>query len=358
MNMDKKLERRLRAQRLGSTYYSSKRIRIWSEEGCRRLQEWAEVAGDPSKTGKVDSTFLGLGSQLAQGALAGGSGHSLAETLANEFNKNFDAYDRAIDAAYTAGAGGGSALHHLLDGQHSLWGAWQAVRGVSTDDSFFGEIMQAIEHLVRDLCSVSGINPFFSLTRETFDTIASTLSPLGVTKAYLADALTVNGPEILGAALGICAILFGRKSLDPQHMAELTGSLLVAALAGANPLLLPVAGYAMYQCFKREGKLPSAALFRSLGKGALVTGTVLCVSSAIGGPVWVGLAAGVAAGIGVRAGVGQLEKLWKDLWPAYESFQERFPLALREIDVSAVGTLNELSKVISTPFLPGDVRFE
>lgn len=86
--------------------------------------------------------------------------YTLASWSAEKFNHNFDDYDRAIDAVYNSTHVGGSSYHHLLDGQHSILGAFQAVKDVKTDDSFVTEFLQAGEHLLRDTASISGVNPF------------------------------------------------------------------------------------------------------------------------------------------------------------------------------------------------------
>jgi len=213
VDVEKEIKRRLQAQQLGTTYFSTRKINIWSEINTEELKKWA-LAG------------ISVTEDALAGDEAGDAGHLLAQMLAEKFNHNFDAYDKAIDAAYNAGTGGSSALHHILDGQHSIWGAFKAVKDVSPDDSFLQELIQAIEHLIRDLCSVSGINPLFSMTRSTFDAISSVIAPLGVSKMYLADALTINGVEVLGATMGIVAMLLGRKSLNSVRTPELTGSLI------------------------------------------------------------------------------------------------------------------------------------
>jgi len=110
--------------------------------------------------------------------------HSLAQILASEFNHNFDDYDRAIDAVYLSTRVGGSKYHHLIDGQHSFLGSLNAVKDVETDDSFLTELAQASEHLLRDAASVSGINPFFSLTPEQFESLAESCRSIGISKPF------------------------------------------------------------------------------------------------------------------------------------------------------------------------------
>ncbi|MCI0454758.1 MAG: hypothetical protein L0Y68_07165 [Candidatus Dadabacteria bacterium] len=323
MDIEKEIKRRLRAQQLGTTYFSTRKINIWSEINREELMKWA-LAG-----------VILTGDVLAEDA-PGEVGHSLAQILAEKFNHNFDAYDKAIDAAYNAGTGGSSALHHLLDGQHSIWGALEAVKDEFPDDTFLQELIQAIEHLIRDLCSISGINPLFSMTRDTFEAISSVVAPLGISKIYLADALTINGVEVLGATMLIPAMLLGRKSLNTVRTPELIGSLIVSSIASANPLLLAAAGYAMYKCCKKRDEISWRQLCISAGKGALVTGIVTTVTSPIGGPVWIGLAASMATAIAVRAGIGKFEELWPQLWPAYQGVEQRLPSMIQQIDISAL----------------------
>lgn len=303
--------------------FPRKRISIWSESNKEELKRWA-MTGSNISQGAIMYVPGGEGTH--------GVGHLLDKFLSEKFNRSFDDYDRAIDAVFNASLGGSSMFHHLQDGQHSILGALKAVEGVSPNDSFLRELWEAIEHLLRDLCSVSGINPTFSIKKDTFDAIASYLAPLGIDKFYLNDALTINTSELLGATICIPIMLLRRNSLDNEMTAELTGSILIAAFAGGNPLLLPVAGYALYKCYK-SGELTRTQLLYSLSKGALITGAMFSISGAIGGPVWIGLAAGLAVAIAVQYGLGKVEKIWEQVWPAYRGFGDRFPLVIRQIDI-------------------------
>jgi hypothetical protein len=305
LDMDNKILRRIQSSGLGVFRYKD-RITIWNEETLEYLTSLSAVA---------------------QGAIAADTGDSLAHILASKFNKNYDGYDKAIDSAYNAGNGGSSQYHHIIDGQHSFWGAMKAVHDVSPDDSFMTEMLQAVEHLVRDMCSVSGI-PLIAMNPETFNAIAGFLSPLGISKAYLADALTYNAVELIGASIGTASLLLGEKSLGKSRMSELNGSLILSTIAGANPLLMGVAAYGMYRCNKTYG----GASLVSMGKGALVTGSVVTVSNLIGGPVWLGLAAAIAASIGVRYGIGKIEDILVKAKMPYKRFGEVFPQAIRTID--------------------------
>jgi len=317
------IERRKRSHRLGASRYSNGRIRPWfTHETRKELLEWAGIT---------------QGILIERAGESWGIGHSLAKWLAEHFNRNFDQYDKAIDAVYLSGEGGNALFHHLLDGNHTLWGALKAVHDVRPDDNFLQELFKAGNHLMRDLFSVSGINPLFSLSREMFDKIAHILAPFGVSKLYIVDALTVNAIEVFGAFLGVVAVLLGYKSIELN--AEIAGSLIFSAIAGANPLMLPVAGFAVYRAMKskdwKKAEFSWEALCRSAGKGALVTGAVTAVSSAISTtmPLWLALTAGITTVIAVKKGMGGIEKLWQRVWPGFEQFGKKFSVVARQISV-------------------------
>jgi hypothetical protein len=228
-------------------------------------------------------------------ALAGEPGYRLDQWLAATFNHNFDAYDRAIDAVYNATHVGGSQLHHLVDGQHSLLGALAAVKDVAADDGFARELAQASEHLLRDTASVSGTNVLYSIEPDTFQKVAGVAAHAGVSKSYLADAMTVNGSELLGGAIGLAAAIVVARRGQPEDLSRLSGAMLASSFASANPALLGVAGASMaYALYKGEGK---RACLVQAGRGAVVSGSVILVTNVLGGPVWWGCLAGMGTAV-------------------------------------------------------------
>jgi len=244
-----------------------------------------------------------------QGIVGGEQGHNLAQWLADKFNHNFDEYDTAIDSIYNQSHIGGSAYHHLLDGQHSIWGAFKAVQGVSIDDSWVTEIGQAAEHLIRDTASVSGINPFFSLSPEQFDNIGSIVSNIGISKEYFADALTINGPELLGGSVALIGSIIMGKKAEPERLSYFTGGCLISSLVSANPMLMPIAAGSMaYAIYKGNNK---KHLLIQAGKGSLVSGSALLASSLVGGQVWLGCIAGFMTAIAVSKCIEKPEKAFQ-----------------------------------------------
>ncbi|MCF6159591.1 MAG: hypothetical protein E3K32_13710 [wastewater metagenome] len=244
-----------------------------------------------------------------QGIAGGEQGHTLAQWLADKFNHNFDEYDSAIDSVYNQTHVGGSAYHHLLDGQHSIWGAFKSVQDVSINDSWAAEIGQTTEHLIRDMTSVSGVNPFFSLSPAQFDILGSIVSNVGISKEFFADALTINGPELLGGSVALISSIMIGKKVEPERLSFFAGGCLISSLISANTMFMPIAAssmiYAVYKCNDRKQLLTQA------GKGSLVSGSALLCSSLVGEPVWLGCIAGFMAAIAISKCIEKPEKAFE-----------------------------------------------
>jgi hypothetical protein len=250
---------------------------------------------------------------VSEAALAieqkGGFTHWLNGWLADNFNKNLDAYDKQIDCVYNRNHIGGPQLHHLLDGQHTIWGAFKTVHDVSQDDTWVKELSQAGEHLLRDTASRSGANPFLGFTPEQFNHVAGLVEGVGISKAYLADALTINGTELIGGVIALAAAVIMGVKAAPESLSRLGGAFLVSAVAAGNPVLMPIAaGSLVYAAYKSEDKMTT---LKEGGKGALVSGGVLVTHALVGGPVWLGLLAGVMTGIAINYTIKNPEKAWK-----------------------------------------------
>jgi len=243
--------------------------------------------------------------------------HSLAQWLAGRYNQNFDEYDKAIDSVYNQTHIGGSAYHHLLDGQHSFLGAFNAASGVHADDSFVREISQAGEHLLRDTMSVGGINPFLSFSTEQFDHLTNLASHIGISKPFLADALTINGPELLGGTIALMASLILGRNTDPSKLSTLSGAYLTSAFVSANPLLLPIAAAGLVHSFvKAEDK---RQVIVQAGKGAFVSGSAILVGHIIGGPIWLGCTVTIGTAIAVRYGIDHPDKAFERMTKLVDS---------------------------------------
>lgn len=231
---------------------------------------------------------------------------NLASWTADTFNKNdyTKGYDTAIDAAYNAGEGGSSMTHHLIDGSHTIVGAIRAASGVKGDDSNLTVVMNALEHLLRDLASRTGIQPFFSLSKEQLEALQNFVGEFGVSKLWVDDFLQLNVPEVLGAFFAVVPVWFGWTKLDAEKFAEIAGSAGIAALISANPLLGLVAMVSMARSFnllisKEQGAFRQAA--NKAGFGAVQSSVVWAASAVIPGPAAVGILVGLVIAYTIRS---------------------------------------------------------
>jgi len=227
--------------------------------------------------------------------------------FADTFNKNSNVYDTAIDAAYNHARVGSSLTHHIVDGNHSIWGALKAAHGALPHDSLTDEVKGAAEHLLRDTASRSGINPFFSISPSTYRSLTGFLDrSLGIPPSWTADMLTFNAPELIGAGLAVIPLTLGWNRLGAERLAELSASLAIASVASANPVLAAVAVVAATRTLtkaKSEGFTPT---LRGLAAGAALTGVAVATSALIPGPPLLGAVLGIGAGLAARHGYRKL----------------------------------------------------
>lgn len=285
-----------------------------AEERLRQQRLENEASAALARLGGWRGIEAGVG---LNAALASPFGDELARWAAEVFNHNSTAYDRAIDAAFNSSHVGGSALHHLVDGHHSLAGAFEAAAGVYPNDSVFQEMSAAVEHLLRDMASVSGINPVMSFDPGTLDSIQTALaSSLGVDRSWTADLLTVNAPETLGGVLGALPLMLGWRAADAARFARLAGALGLSALWSANPLLAIVALVAAarsYQVSVNRGETLRSVM--AAAGGAATSALIIGAMSVL--PAWlgVGLLLGLVL-VPVGAKLGFMVSAWAKLEPS------------------------------------------
>ena len=244
------------------------------------------------------------GGLLADTALSGVQGHSLAQQLAAVINTpNVTVYDKAIDSVYLSTRVGGSQLHHLLDGQHDIFGAFKAAANALPDDSLWQEVMGTAQHLGKDLFSVSGL-PVVSVEPSTYAKVSTWLHDnLHISKRWLGDLLQINGMELFAGMLSVAAVMVGYHQADIHQLAELCSASGLAGVLTANPIGLCSAALALVLAWKcsREDKA-------QLGRGLLVgLGTAGAVSLAGTGLAALGLGAGLVpavAGICLNVVIG------------------------------------------------------
>lgn len=209
--------------------------------------------------------FLFNGGLLADASLGSASGQSLAQQLAGFINTpNTTVYDKAIDSVYLHTHTGGSKLHHLIDGQHDIFGAFEAAANALPDDSLWQEVMGTAHHLGKDLFSVSGL-PVVSLEPSQYQSMSTWLHEhLHISKNRLGDLLQINGLELFSGVLAVAAVVVGCKQGDVHQLSELAAASGLAGMLSANPIGLCAAAIALVMAWKQRGATPE------LGKGLLV----------------------------------------------------------------------------------------
>ena len=193
------------------------------------------------------------------------------------------AYDRALDARFLRSHLGGGE-HRLFDGSHDLFGSWEAARGALSDDSLGSELAGWLLALWRDGTTPNGL-PFLSVSKDSFDAWATWVhqaAPL-IDRQWLYDLASWDAFELLAAGLGLGAVLFGLSHGDQVLLAESLGSLGIASVLTANPLLgLGVVASAAW-LWRTKRPLPPGDLLR----GGALAGISVALFGALGLPVLV-----------------------------------------------------------------------
>jgi len=211
------------------------------------------------------------------------------------FNHNTGPYDTAIDAAYNSGGAGNSATHHITDGNHTLFGAFKAADNVTPDDNSIAAFTGAVEHLLRDFTTESGINPFFSITPETLQRVKDSLNNFtGISRSWMQDILTVNLFEAAGVLISLAGITYGFRKKDYVLLGRISGSGAFASIASANPVLALVAAFAAITAWRRADEENRKNMKMGFIKGIAVTCAGVAVSSLLGGGI-PGILAGIYA---------------------------------------------------------------
>ncbi len=207
-------------------------------------------------------------------------------------------YTKAIDGSYaTFGLQPGDAyispwLHRLFD--HSPQQAWEAVRNAVPDDTIAQEIVNYIKAMGSDLVTVVGL-PVTDLTRHQYETLRSIVSDeLGIPEAWLVDALHYNATELIGAGLPGLALALNWNRSDAETLSRLAGGLGIGAVVAANPILAIIAVATLARAYQhaRSSGNPETWI-NGVVDGGAASGALLAVSGVVGGPVWIGLVAGV-----------------------------------------------------------------
>lgn len=240
------------------------------------------------------SQGLFSGGMLADAVVGSAQGHSIAQQLARWINTpNVTVYDKAIDSVYLNTHVGGSALHHLVDGQHDIFGAFKAASEALPNDTLWQEVMGTASHLGKDLFSVSGL-PVVSIDPTDYAQASNWLQEnLHISKRWLGDLLQINGLELFSGMLSATAVMVGYQQADVHRLAELSAASGLTGLLSANPIGLSAAVVALVLAWK-AGRADSSAVGRGLMVGAGAAGAVSLAGSALAA---LGLGAGLLPAI-------------------------------------------------------------
>ena len=246
---------------------------------------------------------------LANAMTASDPGSALDSLLASVINTpNTNIYDKAIDSVYLTAGTGGSRLHHLIDGQHDLLGAFSAAQAASPTDSLSSEIFGTAHHLTKDLFSKMGL-PVVSLEPDAYRRSADWIQDhLGLSKHWQADLLQINATELLGGSLSAAAVVLGANRKDVGALAETAVSSGLAGALAANPIAMCAGSVALALACRHcsDPAQQQEAMKRASAAGA-GTVTTMAVGKLLGGvaaagtfPLIGSLALSLTAGILVR----------------------------------------------------------
>ena len=240
----------------------------------------------------------------AQALLASDLSSDLNKLVAAAVKGSATIYDKAMDANYLdplLRPGLGGSYHRLFDGGHTIAGAVRAARDASPDDTIIEEALGTVQALLRDAATPRGL-PLATWDKSTFDAVAGSLeSTFAIPKRWFYDLNTYDAADLLGASVGVVAVVLGWNRADTETFASLTAGMGLSAAVGANPLLLVSVVVAAARAFHKARcgddytELVDGGFKGAVGSGATMAAIALATSA--GGPAGVALLVGITAGI-------------------------------------------------------------
>ena len=234
--------------------------------------------------GQINADSAIQGAQAAQAAATSEVGALLETFLAHAINTaNTTVYDKAIDSVFLTAGTGGSRLHHLVDGQHDLFGAFIAAKGASADDSLAQEIFGTAAHLSKDLFSKMGL-PVFSIEADAYRSGSSWVQDnLGISKEWQADLLQINGSELFCGMISAACVVMGVKRADSAALIEMGASSGLSSIVAANPIAMAAASIALVLAWQQRGTTSGGRAMERAAVGAGGTGVAMLAGSVLAG---------------------------------------------------------------------------
>ena len=220
--------------------------------------------------------------ETTQGILASHLSADLNVLLQEVVKGSSTIYDKAMDAVYNATSIGGGN-HRLFDGGHTIGGAWEAVRGASEDDNIAQEAWGFIQGLLRDGTTSKGL-PFANWDKTTYDQVSGWLdNTFNIPKDWFYDLNSYDAAELLGGAIGAVVLALNWKRADTEQFARFVGSMGLASVISANPLLMIVTVVSLAKAFHKAHQTGEYAEFvDGQFRGAMGSGAALAAVSLIG----------------------------------------------------------------------------
>jgi hypothetical protein len=205
-----------------------------------------------------------------------------------------------MDGAFVEGLKAGSGVtpwNHRIFGGHTLPEAMDAARQALPDAGTSEVAWEALRALASDMSSASGL-PVMTFSKEGYRVVENIFDRIGISERAALDWITVNGVEFVGAAIPAVALMFCWGDDERNRFAQMVGALGVAAIVSANPLLaliVLVAAALEFEKLLRKDSTARANWAKAFASGGGLSGLVITSSLVIGGPVWVGVVAGIVA---------------------------------------------------------------
>jgi uncharacterized protein YifE (UPF0438 family) len=239
--------------------------------------------------------------------------HDLTAWLTDQYGHLSNIYTKAMDGSFAIrGLQPGPEyvspdLHRLFEG-HSIHDAWQRVCDALPDDTLLQEMRSYVSAMWSDMVTPTGL-PLFTLTPDGYEHLKEFgCQGLGIPVEWLNHILHYNAVDVVQGIIPIVPVILAWSSEEAERYARLIGSLGIGTFVAANPLAAIVAvvilARGMHMC---RGKAGYSEWALGVLKGGATSGAILATGTLIGGPAWVGLVAGTAAGLWVSRKTRQVK---------------------------------------------------
>ncbi len=189
-------------------------------------------------------------------------------------------FDKALDARYLQTNLGGS-IHRLLDGGHTIWGAWSNIARMcaETGCSRREQIDGYFKALLKDATTPKGL-PFMTMEKQTYDSIAGRLNKYGISRNWTYDALSYDALEVFTTGISAGAVVYFLKTEQPEELSEVLGAMGVVSILSANPALALATTSSVLYALTAGTDLNAWATVEGIVKTSLISGALVLLPGA------------------------------------------------------------------------------